>query len=310
MKELIRPMMATLIRKPFSRSGWVHEEKYDGFRAIAYRRGKNIHLYSRNLKDVSGDFPQIVQALARLAGGDFVLDGELVVFDREGVSRFQLLQQHEIDHRIQPIFVIFDCLEINGEQIMTKPLAERRKAMEIMIPVNSPLLQRSRIVASNGLVAYETAKKKGWEGIVAKDESSSYEPGKRTRTWLKVKCRMESEFVIGGYTPPAGHRTHFGALLVGLYDHGQLRYTGKVGTGYSEQGLLRVIATKMKPLETSTSAFKPAPQEGDVTWVHPRLVAQIAFAEWTKDGKLRQPAFLGLRYDKNPSECQWRGRDR
>ena len=122
-------MLASLIAKPFSRPGWVYEEKYDGFRAIANRRGKDIHLCSRNLKDVSSDFPEIVEALAHLPGGDFALDGELVAFDGEGVSRFQLLQQHEIDNRIQPVFVVFDCLEINGEQIMAKPLSERRKAM-------------------------------------------------------------------------------------------------------------------------------------------------------------------------------------
>jgi len=309
MNHLIRPMLASLVAEPFNRPGWIYEEKYDGFRAIAYRRGKDVRLYSRNLKDVSGDFLKIVQALTRLPGGDFALDGELVAFDGAGVSRFQLLQQHEIDSRIQPVFAVFDCLEINGEQIMAKPLAERRKATEIIIPANSPLLLRSRRLASNGLVAYKTAKAKGWEGIIAKDESSSYEPGKRTRSWLKIKCRKESEFVIGGYTPPAGHRTQFGALLVGLYDGRQLRYTGKVGTGYSEE-VLRKLAIKMKSLQTSKSPFEPTPQEGDATWVHPRLVAQIAFAEWTKDGKLRQPAYLGLRYDKKPPECQWRERDR
>jgi bifunctional non-homologous end joining protein LigD len=148
----------------------------------------------------------------------------------------------------------------------------------------------------------------GWEGVIAKDDSSPYEPGKRTRTWLKMKCRLESEFVVGGYTPPAGHRSYFGALLVGLYDGRRLRYTGKVGTGYTEE-VLAELAERMKPLETSESPFRPAPPEHEVTWIRPELVAQIVFEEWTKDGKLRQPAFLGLRDDKRPSECRWRERD-
>ena len=308
MKNLIRPMLATLVAKPFNQPGWSNEEKYDGFRALAYRRGKKVRLYSRSLKDITGDFREIAQALARLRRGDFVLDGEIVVFDRKGVSRFQLLQRHELERKLQPIYAVFDCLEVYGREILTKPLAERRRTLEKIVPARHPLLMRSRLLSVNGLLAYREAKRKGWEGIIAKDGSSPYEPGKRTRTWLKVKCRLESEFVIGGYTPPGGHRTHFGALLVGLYDAHRLRYTGKVGTGYSEE-VLAELARKMKPLETSKSPFEPPPKERDATWIHPKLVAQIAFAEWTKEGKLRQPAFLGLRNDKKPSECQWRERE-
>jgi bifunctional non-homologous end joining protein LigD len=302
-------MLASLIAKPFSRAGWVNEEKYDGFRALAYRRGNRVELYSRNLKDITTDFREIAQAIMELSGGNFVLDGEIAAFDQKGVSRFQILQRHELDVKVRPVFAVFDCLEINGEEILKKPLAERRKALETIVPVMHPLLMRSRLLSSDGFTAYEEAKRRGWEGIIAKDDHSTYEPGKRTRSWLKIKCRKESEFVIGGYTPPAGHRAHFGALLVGLYDGRQLRYTGKVGTGYSEE-ILTELAIKMKPLETSKCPFDTALHEGDATWVRPTLVAQIAFAEWTKDGRLRQPVFLGLRYDKKPSECQWRERDR
>jgi bifunctional non-homologous end joining protein LigD len=309
MKHLIRPMLPTLVSKPFSQTGWINEEKYDGFRALAYLSGDNIKLYSRNLKNITADYLEIAQALRELSGGDFVLDGEIVAFDQKGVSRFQLLQRRGLDVKVRPIFTLFDCLEIDGDEILKKPLIERREALETIVPVRHPLLMRSRLLSSNGRTAYEEAKRRGWEGIVAKKDDSPYEPGKRTRTWLKVKCRRESEFVIGGYTLPAGHRTHFGALLVGLYDGGKLRYTGKVGTGYSEEALTG-LAMKMKPLARSKSPFEPTPREGDATWVQPILIAQIAFAEWTKDGKLRQPAFLGLRYDKKPAECQWRERDR
>ncbi len=300
--------MATLVLEPFNRPGWINEEKYDGFRALAYRIGKEVKIYSRNLKEITVDFPDIVHALGSVSGGDFVLDGEIVVFDRQGISRFQLLQRRELDAKLRPVYALFDCLEGEGEEILKKPLTDRRKALEKIVPARHSLLMRSRLLSSNGLLAYKEAKRKGWEGIIAKDGSSPYQPGKRTRTWLKVKCRLESEFVIGGYTSPAGHRSHFGALLVGLYDGRRLRYTGKVGTGYTEEVLAK-LAEKMRPLETVRSPFEPPPRERVATWVQPKLVAQIAFAEWTKDGKLRQPAFLGLRNDKKPSECQWRERE-
>lgn len=307
--QLVRPMLATLVPSPFNRPGWVNEEKYDGFRALAYRKGGEVRLFSRNLKDITADFPEISRALTDLVGGDFVLDGEIVAFDRQGVSRFQLLQRRALDSKILPLFALFDCLERNGEDLLKRPLAERREALEAIVPAGHPWLIRSRRLSPNGLTAYEGAKEKGWEGIIAKDESSSYEPGRRSRSWLKVKCRKESEFVIGGYTKPEGHRAHFGALLVGLYDGRALRYTGKVGTGYTEQ-ILAELAGKMKPLRTSNSPFEPAPREKEATWIRPKLVAQIVFGEWTKDGKLRQPAFIGLREDKKPLECRWRERER
>lgn len=203
MNKLVRPMLATLVPKPFNRPGWTHEEKYDGFRALAYRREKKVSIYSRNLKDKTADFPGIAGALAALSGGDFVLDGEIVVFDRRGISRFQLLQRRELDAGVRPVFAVFDCLEAEGKEILAMPLSERRKKMESIVPARGPLLMRSRLLSANGLLAYREAKRKGWEGIISKDGSSPYEPGKRTRTWLKVKCRLESEFVIGGYTPPA-----------------------------------------------------------------------------------------------------------
>ena len=301
-------MLATLVAVPFNRPGWVNEEKYDGLRALAYRKGKLIQLFSRNLKEFTGEFPGIANALANLPGGDFMLDGEIVAFDSHDVSRFQILQRRALGKGIAPVFAVFDCLELKGERILNSPLHERRKAVETLVSVNPGPLMLARRLSTNGFDAFKTAKAKGWEGIVAKDDSSCYEPGKRSRSWLKIKCRKESEFVIGGYTAPEGHRRHFGALLVGLYDGRQLRFAGRVGTGYSEEVLLE-LANKTAPLRTRNTPFATAPRETGVTWVRPRLVAQIAFAEWTKDGKLRQPSFLGLREDKNPSECQWRERE-
>ncbi len=308
MKQPIRPMLATLVTEPFNRPGWVNEEKYDGFRALAFRKGVKVGLWSRNLRDITADYPEIAHALGSLSSADFVLDGEIVVFDSRGVSRFQLLQRRAMDTNVQSLFAVFDCLEMDGREILRRPLTERRTALEAIVPKGHPLLRRSRRLSLNGEIAYQTARKRGWEGIIAKDDSSFYEPGRRSRSWLKIKCRKESEFVIGGFTPPEGHRIQFGAILVGLYDGQRLHYAGKVGTGYSDE-VLTNLGDKMRRLRTSESPFEPAPRVAQANWIRPVLVAQIAFAEWTKEGRLRQPAFLGLRDDKKPSECRWRERD-
>jgi bifunctional non-homologous end joining protein LigD len=309
MNHLIHPMLATLVGGPFDRPGWVNEEKYDGVRALAYRRGKGVKLFSRNQKESTAEFLEIAHALANLPGGDFVLDGEIVAFDSHDVSRFQLLQRRALGEGVKPVFAMFDCLELNGKPILKSALRSRREAVETLLSVNHGPLLLARRLSTNGFDAFKTAQAKGWEGIIAKDEFSCYEPGKRSRSWLKIKCRKESEFVIGGFTAPEGRRLHFGALLVGLYDGWQLRFTGKVGTGYSEE-VLADMAKKMAPLVAQNSPFEPAPRQSGVTWLRPSLVAQIAFTEWTQDGKLRQPAFLGLRDDKKPSECLWREREK
>jgi bifunctional non-homologous end joining protein LigD len=168
---------------------------------------------------------------------------------------------------------------------------------------------RSRRLPADGLAAYRTAERKGWEGIIAKDASSPYQPGRRTRSWLKVKCRKEAEFVIGGWTPPRGGRAHFGALLVGLFDGLALRFTGKVGSGFSGN-VLADLSRRMRGLRTERCPFDPPPRATGAVWVRPRIVAQVAFAEWTRDDKLRQAAFLGLRHDKKPTECTWEARER
>src|SRR5439155_13265520 len=257
---------------------------------------------------LTAGFPGVVDALRGLPDRDSVLDGELVVFDANGVSRFQLLQRRGIDPRTRTVYVVFDCLRSEGRDLLRRPLEERRKRLLELIGRRAGPLMLSRRLPRNGEKALATARAKGWEGIIAKLASSPYEPGVRSRDWLKVKVRGESEFVIGGYTPPQGSRAEFGALLVGLYDHARLRYTGKVGTGYTHE-TLRDLGSKLKRLHTDESPFDPPPRIAGAIWVKPRLVAQLAYAEWTADGKLRQPAFLGLRTDKRPEECTWARRE-
>ncbi len=255
-------MLATLSKELVAGPEWVFEEKYDGIRAVAYRDGDRVRLLSRTGQDLTAGFASVVEALRQLPDSDVVLDGELVVFDPQGVSRFQLLQRRGVDPRTRTVYAVFDCLRSQGRDLLRRPLEER----------------------------------------------SPYEPALRSRAWLKLKVRGESEFVIGGHTPPQGSRAEFGALLVGLYDNGRLRYTGKVGTGYTQE-TLRDLGAKLKRLRTDESPFDPPPPIPGALWVKPRLVAQIAYAEWTADGKLRQPAFLGLRTDKRPEECTWARRE-
>jgi bifunctional non-homologous end joining protein LigD len=300
-------MLASLSKDLVTGPEWVYEEKYDGIRAVAYRDGERVRLLSRTGQDLTAGSPSIVEALRALPDDDLVLDGELVVFDKEGVSRFQLLQRRK-DPRVRVVYVVFDCLRSRGRDLLRQPLEERRGRLLELTPARAGPLMPSRRLPRDGERALATARAKSWEGIIAKVATSPYEPGLRSRAWLKIKVRGESEFVIGGYTPPQGSRVEFGALLVGLYDGGKLRFTGKVGTGYT-QDTLRDLGEKLKRLRADAPSFDPPPRVADATWVKPRLVAQLAYAEWTADGKLRQPAFLGLRTDKKPEQCTWARRE-
>ena len=268
-----------------------------------------MKIWSRTLQDLTGGFPHVVAAVEALGDGDLMIDGELVALDAKGVSRFQLLQRRGSAGASPTRYAIFDLLEEDGRSLMSRPLSERRAALERLVGRRTVPLFVSRRLVRDGKAAYREAKRLGWEGIIAKDERSPYQPGVRSPLWRKVKVRKESEFVIGGYTAPKGGRQHLGALLVGLYDGPKLRYVGKVGTGFTQE-TLDILATKLERLRTEKPPFDPAPRMKDATWLRPTLVAQLVYAEWTADGKLRQPAFLGLRTDKDPSECTWRDRER
>ncbi len=290
-------MLASLVAEPFDRPGWVFEEKYDGDRILAYKEGNHVHLLSRNGKERTDRFPRIAAALASLPSHTLLLDGEVVVFDSKGVSRFELLQQG----KGEPVYAVFDCLFRDGIDLRSSPLSVRRAAMEAAIGAH-PLLLPSRRLATDGMKAFRMARRRGYEGLVAKDNSSAYVEA-RSNKWLKVKVHQEDEFVICGYTKPAGKRQHFGALLLGAYERSHLRYVGKVGTGF-DRATLAALSRRFEPIVVSKPALIDPPREKGVVFLAPRLIAQISYQEWTADRKLRQPVFLGLRDDKDPKEVR------
>jgi len=291
----VQPMLATLVAKPFDKPGWVYEEKYDGDRILAYKEGSRVRLLSRNGRDDTARFPNIAAATEKLPATTLLLDGEVVVFDDERVSHFQLLQQS----KGEPVYAVFDCLFADGKDLRHEPLSERRTALERAISSEGVLLLSHRL-ASHGIEAYNIAKRSGYEGLVAKDLSSPYVE-KRSRFWLKVKVHLEDEFVVAGYTAPEGSRKYFGALLLGAYEHGKLRYVGKVGTGFDTK-TLAALHKQFQPIVSRNTALVDPPREHGITFLAPHLVAQISYEELTADRKLRQPVFLGLRDDKSAKD--------
>lgn len=291
----VKPMLASLVENPFHAPGWVYEEKYDGYRLLAYKEGPRVSLMSRNDIDYAATYPEVAAAIARLPQPALLLDGEVVVFDAKNVSRFQLLQQSKNAR----VFAVFDCLYAEGADLRRHPLSERREILEQIVGKQKGLML-SRRLATNGLEAYKVAQQRQYEGLIAKDLKSPYVEA-RTNYWRKVKVKQEDEFVIAGYTAPGGSRSHFGALLLGAHKGGKLLYLGKVGTGFNERSLADLYK-KFQPLITKKASLADPPRERDVTFLEPKLVAQIAYQEITSDRKLRQPVFLGLREDKSASE--------
>jgi bifunctional non-homologous end joining protein LigD len=288
-------MLATLVENPFDAKGWVYEEKYDGYRLLAYKEGQHVSLMSRNDIDYAANYPEVAEAVAKLSQPALLLDGEVVVFDPNNVSRFQLLQQSTSKR----VYAVFDCLYADSTDLRRHPLSERREILEKVVGKQKGLML-SRRLAANGLQAYDAAKRLQYEGLIAKDLRSPYIET-RSGYWRKIKVKKEDEFVIAGYTAPSGSRKYFGALLLGAHQNGKLLYLGKVGTGFNEHSLADLYA-KFQPLVAKQSVLADPPRERDVTFLKPKLVAQIAYQEITSDRKLRQPVFLGLREDKSPDE--------
>jgi bifunctional non-homologous end joining protein LigD len=291
MPRRISPMLATLVAEPFHLPGWTYEEKYDGDRMLAFKREGRAKLYSRNGRDRTRDFPEIASAIAALPGNELILDGEVAVFDRRGVSHFQALQQAEG----RPVYAIFDCLFHDGRDLRQRALSERQDVLQKVIRPGASLRLTRRLKA-NGLAAFRQAQDAAFEGMVAKDLSSPYVAG-RSASWRKVKIHREDEFIVLGYTRPAGQRRYFGALLLGAHDKGRLRYVGRVGTGFNVKTLASLYA-RFAPLRTPDCPFAEPPPGRNIVYLKPRLVAQISYQELTDAGFLRQPVYLGLRQDK------------
>lgn len=296
------PMLATLTDKRFSDPNWIYERKLDGERAVATRKGSKVRLLTRNARNIGDTYPELIEALADQSRDDFIVDGEIVAF-RGALTSFSRLQQRmqikdpDAARRsgIVVYYYLFDLLHLDGYRVERMPLRRRKVLLKDAITFDDPLrytAHRNR----DGKELFARACAKGWEGIIAKRADAPYGHSRST-DWLKFKCAKGQELVIGGFTEPQGNRIGFGALLVGYYENGELRYAGKVGTGYDDTFLSDFRAT-LDRLTRDTSPFEDAIAEKGVHWVTPELVGEFGFTEWTTDGKLRHPRFLGLRRDK------------
>jgi len=297
---MTKVMLATLIREPFDSPEWIFETKWDGYRALA-RKAKTVKMLTRNGKSLNARFPTIVKALESLRSS-CVLDGEIVILDKQGRSHFQLLQNYQKSQTGTPYYYIFDLLAYNGKSLTHLPLITRKRMLkELLRSSRSRTLRFSNHIASKGKALFRKAKAQKWEGIIAKKADSSYQ-FRHSTDWLKIKTKMRQEVVIGGFTEPRGSRKKLGALLIGVYKGNKLHYIGRVGGGFNQASLID-IHKKLQKLARASSPFIDSPRLGSsVTWVQPRLVCEVSFAEWTQGGKLRQPIFEGLRIDKSPKE--------
>jgi bifunctional non-homologous end joining protein LigD len=295
--ERVEVMAAVLTDERFSDPAWLYERKLDGIRCVAIRGAGLARLRSRNHLSLDGRFPEVVRALEDDPGPDLVLDGELVAFDGARTS-FALLQQRG-ERRVAVFYYVFDLLHLAGHDTTALPLRARKRLLRPALRFRGPLRftpHRNR----DGEALFREACRRGWEGLIAKRADAPYTP-RRSRDWLKFKCSAEQELVVGGFTAPRGSRAELGALLLGYYEDGRLRYAGKVGTGFTG-ATLRDLAQRLAPLRQPGSPFADEVRERGTTWVRPCLVAQIGFTEWTRDGRLRHPRFLGLREDKAAAE--------
>ncbi|MBE0543381.1 MAG: non-homologous end-joining DNA ligase [Verrucomicrobia bacterium] len=313
--KFVEPMKARLVAAP-PEGDWIYEIKHDGFRAIALKQGNQVRLLSRNEKDFAERFPEVAEAIREVPAKDAILDGEIVALDPKGRSSFQLLQSSDTGQERPAIFFYaFDLLQLNGRNLQKKSLTVRKALLEKLLKNIPGVLRYSASLEGNAAHLLKQARKLRLEGFIAKRKDSTYESGKRSGAWVKLKLHQQQEFVIGGSTPPAGSRQHFGALLVGYQGNKGLCFAGKVGTGFNE-ALLRSLDERFQKLEIPDCPFENLPEKklgrfgqgitaGEMKkcrWLKPSLVCQVKFSEWTRDAKLRQPVFLGLREDKAAKE--------
>lgn len=300
------PTLATLTDERFSDSAWIFERKLDGVRCLAFRDGRRVRLLSRNRQPLNGSYPEVEQALAAQKCTGFVVDGEIVAFQGRRTSFARLQGRSGITDPdaaratdIPVFYYLFDVLHLDGYATTDLPLTWRKRLLRKLFQFNDPLRYTTHRVA-DGEAAYAAACRRGDEGVIAKLADAPYE-GRRSAHWLKFKCSRDQEFVVVGYTAPKGSRVGLGALLLGYHDNGRLAYAGKVGTGF-DTATLRDLHERLTRTSRDSPPVDVPVKEPGAHWVAPTLVAQVAFSEWTRDGKLRHPRYLGLRTDKSPDE--------
>jgi bifunctional non-homologous end joining protein LigD len=303
MPKTLEPMKAQMVDKPFDDDRWLFEVKWDGIRLVSFIDEGNVTLQTRAGRIVDAEYPQL-QAISRLVNArQAILDGEIVALDEEGRPSFQLLQNRgKEEHPMQ--YVVFDIVYFDGQRLFKVPLEDRKRLLRDIVR-DGGILKYSDHVLGQGQAFFKAAQQKRLEGIVAKLRDSPYQPAVRSSAWLKIKAHLQQEVVIGGFTAPRASRKYFGALIVGVYEDGKLVYTGHVGGGFDERTLAELYKL-MKPLIVKQPPFSGTPPRGNEkpTWVKPVLLAEVKFAEWTRDGVMRQPVFLGLRDDIDPREVR------
>lgn len=293
-----KPQLATLTDEVFDNDDWVFETKYDGYRALVQVNNGKVTIVSRNGLSFNSKYESLVEAFSEITD-NMILDGEIVVEDKDGKSRFQWLQYYQENPNQGTLKIyVFDILYFNGFDLTSLTLLQRKKILEAVLPKSEQIIY-SKHTAGNGSKALTEVEKKGGEGLIAKKLTSRYAVDKRSKEWLKIKVTKEQEMVIGGYTDPKGGRHGFGSLLLGYYEEGKLIYAGKVGTGFNDDSL-NDMYKRLKKLETDKSPFALKPKERNAHWIKPELVAQIKYTEWTETNSLRHPVFLALREDKDP----------
>ncbi|MEO7300732.1 MAG: non-homologous end-joining DNA ligase [Verrucomicrobiota bacterium] len=317
--RFVEPMKCRPMKEPPRGKDWIYEIKFDGFRTLALKEKGVVQLLSRSAKDLTARFPEIAEAMEKLPFKNGVLDGEVVALDEKGRSSFQLLQTSNMpgEPHAPLCFYAFDVLNLDGKNLTGHPLARRKQILQNLLPLQPDVIRFSANIQGDPQQLLQEVRKRGLEGIIAKRADSEYEPGLRSGAWAKIKVINEQEFVIGGYTLPKGSRDFFGAILVGYYKNGQLTFASKVGTGFN-QALLKSLHKEFQKIPQDKCPFVNLPEKRTsrygqgvtaaemkrCTWVNPSLVCQIHFTEWTRDGHLRHPVFLGLRDDKNAKDVK------
>lgn len=310
--KFVEPMKCKLLENLPRGDDWVYEIKFDGFRGLAIKNGTDVHLLSRNNLELGHKFPGVIRALAKLPWDQLVLDGEVVALDEKGRSSFQLLQRAG-DPGLKSgavVYYAFDLLQINGKDTTMLPLMKRKALLKTLVGGASKTILISDVLEGNIDELSGAMQKVGLEGMIAKKRDSLYETGARSGSWIKFKWGHEQEFVIGGYTDPEGSRPYFGSVLVGYYAGNRLVFAGKVGTGFNAR-LLKSLHDRFQKILLDRTPFSNLPERGGFLtasqmrackWTKPVLICQVRFSEWTQDGHLRQPVFLGLREDKAPRD--------